>query len=75
MLKSYTRQSERLTYVEFDPLLGEMLVSVPALAKTAPAALTIADEHLGLLIVSPDAPGNPRATAGPPLSRSIEGER
>lgn len=78
MLKSYkqlNRQSGRLTYVEHDPLLGPMHVSVPAPAESKPEPLTIADEHLGLLIVSPDAPGNPRRTVGPPLSRSTAGER
>jgi hypothetical protein len=72
MLKSYeqlNRQSGRLIYVEFDPLLGELLVSVPVPAQTTPAPQIICDVDLGELAVSPDAPGNPRQTLAPPRCR------
>lgn len=81
MLKSYgqlNRQSGRLTCVEFDPLLGELLVSVPAPDQTTPALLVIRDIDLGeLLVCSPDAPGNPRQTLAPPRCRpaKLAGDR
>lgn len=81
MLKSYgqlNRQSVRLTYVEFDPLLGELLVSAPAPAQVTPAPLVLHDIDLGELVMcSPDASGNPRQTLAPPRCRpaGLAGDR
>ncbi|WP_293809380.1 hypothetical protein [uncultured Bosea sp.] len=73
----YNRWRGRITYIEIDPLLGALHYSEPALAEAKPEPLTIADEHLGPLIVSPDAPGNPRRTLAPPcaVTRTTAGER
>lgn len=78
MQKSYVkvdRQRGRVIRIEIDPHLGELLYSEPVTTKGRVVEM-ISDPILGhLLIVLPDAPGNPRATAGPPLSRSTAGER
>lgn len=77
MQKSYVkvdRQRGRVIRSEVDPHLGKLLYSEPAPAEVEPAPLTIADEHLGLLIVTPDAAGNPRRTLAPPLCRSAKVE-
>ncbi|OQW82778.1 MAG: hypothetical protein BVN31_07400 [Proteobacteria bacterium ST_bin15] len=75
MLKSYNRQSGRLTYVEIihDDLLGELVVTsvLPTRRKRAPQI--VRDVDLGeLLIAAPDTPGNPRRSHAPPRCRSAK---
>lgn len=76
MLKSYkklNRQSGRITFLEYDPLLGWLQISGPAPAETVSRPLVVYDVDLGDLAFSPVKSGNPRRATAPPRSRKTGG--